>query len=73
MGDKGPKTKSIIMDKAPNAETVTMKAELGFQSGGYTALTDALNQAFGTTLTEAQVDAQNTVGDVITLVENNTP
>ena len=50
-----------------------MKAELGFQSGGYTALTDALNLEFGTTLSEAQVDAQNTIGDVITLVENNMP
>ncbi len=73
MGGVKGKVRSIIMDKAPNADSVTMKAELGFQSGGYTALTDALNLEFGTTLTEAQVDAQNTVGDVITLVESNMP
>lgn len=73
MGDTKGRVKSIIMDKAPNAESVTMKAQLGFQSGGYTALTEALNQEFGTTLSEAEVDAQNTVGDVITLVENNLP
>ena len=73
MGGVKGKVRSIIVDKAPNADSVTMKAELGFQSGSYTALTDALNLEFGTTLTEAQVDAQNTVGDVITLVENNMP
>jgi acyl carrier protein len=73
MGGVKGKVRSIIVDKAPNADSVTMKAELGFQSGGYTALTDALNLELGTTLTEAQVDAQNTVGDVITLVENNMP
>lgn len=73
MSDIKGRVKSIIMDKAPNAESVRMKAELGFQSGGYTALTEALNLEFGTALTEAQVDAQNSVGDVITLVENNMP
>ena len=70
MGDTKGRVKSIIMDKAPNAESITMKAELGFQSGGYTDLTNALNQEFSIHLSEAEVDAQNTVGDVITLVES---
>lgn len=73
MGGIRGKVKTIIMDKAPSADSLRMQSNLGFQSGGYTSLTEALNAEFEITLTEAEVEAQATVNDVVLLVESKVP
>lgn len=71
--DIGRKVRTIIIDKAANADNLTMQGELGYQSGGYTPLTQELNVAFHLNLTDAEVEAQATVLDVINLVESKIP
>jgi hypothetical protein len=67
------RVRSIIMDKAANADNLTMQGELGYQSGGYAPLTQELNVAFHLNLTDAEVETQATVLDVINLVESKIP
>jgi len=67
------RVRTIIIDKAANANNLTMQSELGYQSGGYTPLTQELNVAFNLNLTDAEVEAQATVLDVINLVESKIP
>ncbi len=73
MSDIRGRVKTIIMDKAPSADSLRMQADMGFQSGGYTSLTDALNAEFSISLTDAEVEAQSTVNDVVLLVESKVP
>ncbi len=67
------KTKKIIMDKAPSGDNLDMKAQMGFQAGSYGDLTNALNTEFNISLTEAEVEAQQRVIDVVNLVESKLP
>lgn len=67
------RVKTIIVDKAPSADSLDMKAQLGFQAGSYGDLTNALNTEFGISLTEAEVEAQQRVIDVVNLVESKLP
>lgn len=67
------KVRNIILDKAANADNLTMQGELGYQNGGYAPLTRELNVAFHINLTDAELEAQATVLDVINLVESKIP
>lgn len=68
-GIKG-KVKSIIMDKAPSGDQLTMQNQLGFQNGGYQPLADAFNAAFGTAVTATELEGLNTVEDVVVYMES---
>lgn len=64
------RVKTIIMDKAPQGDSLTMQAQLGFQPSDYDGLAEAFNQAFGTAVTAADLQPLGTVQDVWTYMEN---
>lgn len=69
-GGKG-RTKSIILDKAPQGDNVSMSVNLEYHTfADLQPLADALNAEFGTTIMAADLAPLATVGDVWNYVES---
>ncbi len=68
-GIKG-RVKTIIMDKAPSADQLTMQGNLGFTNTVYPQLADAFNAEFGTSVTAAELEGLSTVNDVVVYMES---
>jgi acyl carrier protein len=65
------RTKKIIMDKAPNGDSLKMQADFGFDNASYDELTSALNTEFGTNYNVEDIKPLQTVQDVVTFVETH--
>lgn len=70
MSDIKGRVKTIIMDKAPNADNLQMQSEMGYNQPAYQAMVDAFNAEFGTNVQVSDVDHLNTVGDVVVYMES---
>jgi hypothetical protein len=68
--DTKGRVKTIIMDKAPQGDSLNMQAQLGFQPGDYNELANAFNEAFDISVTAADLQPLATVQDVYTYIEN---
>lgn len=69
MSDFKGKVKTIIVDKAPNADNLHMQSEMGYNQPAYQAMVDAFNAEFGTNVQVSDVDHLGTVGDVVAYME----
>jgi len=66
----GPgKVKVIIMDKAPNFNSLNMQTTLGFQPADYVTLATTFNQELGTQVTAADIDLFATVEELVAYME----
>jgi acyl carrier protein len=62
--------KVIIMDKAPNFNSLNMQTTLGFEPVDYVALATAFNQELGTQVTAADIDSFATVEELVAYMES---
>jgi hypothetical protein len=61
--------KTIIMDKAPSGDQLTMQGDLGYTTADYTVLANTFNAEFGTAVTAADLEGFSTVNDVVVYME----
>ncbi len=67
------RVKTILIDKAPSGDNLSMQQNLGFSSGNYQPLADALNAEFGTTVGPADIENLSTVNDLVAYMESIVP
>ncbi|OYU97281.1 MAG: hypothetical protein CFE21_03030 [Bacteroidetes bacterium B1(2017)] len=70
MAGSGPRTKQILMDKAPGGQQLNVKNDLAYTTPDYDVLAAALNAAYGTSVTGAELEPLNTVQDVMDYMQN---
>jgi len=69
-GNNKGRVKTIIIDKAPLGDTLIMQAQLGFQPSDYDELANAFNEAFGTSVTAADLQPLVSVKDVYEYIDS---
>ena len=73
MADIKGRVKTILIDRAPSADGLSMTITLGFTPGDYQPLADALNKEFNIQVTAAELNPLATINDVVVFIESKTP